>query len=44
MEKGQPIQQKVLGQMALRMQKNENRHFLISLYKAQVQVDQRSPH
>ena len=41
---GQPIQQMVLVQLALIMQKNENRPFLISLYKAQVLVDQRSPH
>ena len=36
MEKGQPIQQMVLVQLALNMQKNENRPVLISLYKAQV--------
>ena len=36
MEKGQPIQQMVLVQLALSMQKNENRPFLIFLYKAQV--------
>ena len=42
MEKGQPLQQMVLVQLALSMQKNENRPFLISLYKAKVQVDQRS--
>ena len=40
----QPLQQIVLFQLALCMQKNENRPFLISLYKAQVPVDQRSPH
>ena len=43
MEKGQPIQQMVLVQLALSMHKNENTPFLISLYKVQVQVDQRSP-
>ena len=35
MEKGQPIQQMVLVQLALSMLKNEIRPFLISLYKAQ---------
>ena len=40
MKRGQPIQQMVLVQLALSMQKNENRPFLISLYKAQVLVDQ----
>ena len=44
MEIGQPIEQMVLVQLALSMPKNENRPFLISLYKTQVQVDQRSPH
>ena len=44
MEKGQILQQMVLVQLAVSMQKNANRSFLISLYKAQVQVDQRSPH
>ena len=34
----------VLVQLLLSMQKTENRPFLISLYKVQVQVDQRSPH
>ena len=43
-EKQQLPQQTVLAHLALSMQKNENRPFLISLYKAQVQVDQRSPH
>ena len=44
MEKGQPLQQMVLTKLALTMEKNENRSFLISLYKAHVQVDQKSPH
>ena len=44
MEKGQPLQQMVFAQLALSMLKNENRPFLIFLYKAQVKVNQRSPH
>ena len=43
MRKGQAPQQMVLIQPAASLQKNENRPFLISLYKAQVQVDQRPP-
>ena len=39
MAEGEPIQQMVWVQLALSMQKNENRPFLVSLYKAQVQVD-----
>ena len=34
----------VLVQLALSMQKNANQSFLISLYKAQVQLDQRPSH
>ena len=34
----------VLFQLAVSMLKNENQAFPIPLYKAQLQVDQRSPH
>ena len=34
----------VLVQLVVSMQKNENRYILISLYKAQVKVDQGPPH
>ena len=34
----------VLVQLAVSMQKNANRPILISLYKAQVQIDQGHPH
>ena len=34
----------VLVQLALSMQKNVSQNFLISLYKAQVQMDQEPPH
>ena len=44
MEQGQPLPQMVLVQLAVSMQKNANKPFLISLYKAQVQEDQKSPH
>jgi hypothetical protein len=43
-EKIQHFQQIVLVHLAVSMQKNANRSILISLYKAQVQVDQGSPH
>ena len=36
MEKGQPLQQMMLVQLAVSMQKNENRPFLVLLYKAQM--------
>ena len=44
MEKGQHLPQIVLVQLAVSMQKNANQSLLSSLYKAQVQVDQRPPH
>jgi hypothetical protein len=42
-EKRQHFQQMVLVQLAVSMLKNENQSILISLYKAQVQVDQGPP-
>jgi hypothetical protein len=42
--KKEHFQQMVLVQMAVSMEKNANRPILISLYKAQVQVDQGPPH
>jgi hypothetical protein len=38
------FQQMVLIQLEVSMQKNANLSILISLYKAQTQVDQGSPH
>ena len=43
-KKRQHFHQMVLVQLAVSMQKNANRSILISLYKVQVQVDQRPPH
>jgi hypothetical protein len=42
--KTQHFKQMVLAQLAVFMQKNESRFVLISLYKAQVQIDQRPLH
>ena len=42
--KRQHFLQMVLVQLAVSMQKNTNSSILILLYRAQVQVDQRSPH
>ena len=44
MEKGQSLQQIVLFQMAVSMQKNAYQSFPILVYKTQVQIDQRPPH
>ena len=43
-ENKQHLQQMVLIQLAVSIQKNANLSFFISLYKAQVQVDQRPPY
>ena len=44
MEKGQHFQQMELAQLVVSMEKNANLSILISLYKAQGQVDQGPPH
>ena len=43
MEKGQHFQQMELAQLVVSMEKNANLSILISLYKAQGQVDQGPP-
>jgi hypothetical protein len=43
-EKSQLFRQMVLGQLVVSRKKNANQSILISLYKAQVQVDQGLPH
>jgi hypothetical protein len=43
-KKGQHFHQMVLVQLVVSKENNANQSILISLYKAQVQVDQQHPH